>query len=43
MPGFYQIVTSLTQGFAQQARKEEYIDYHEDEILNPEQFNVGLM
>jgi len=24
-------------------RKEEYIDYHEDELLDPEQFNVGLM
>ena len=22
---------------------EEYIDYHEDELLDPEQFNVGLM
>ena len=23
--------------------QEEYIDYHEDELLDPEQFNVGLM
>ncbi len=23
--------------------QEEYIDDHEDELLDPEQFNVGLM
>ena len=23
--------------------QEEYIDYHEDELLDPERFNVGLM
>ena len=23
--------------------QEEYIDYHEDELLDPEQFNVGLI
>jgi len=42
MPGSYPIITSF-QRICATGSQEEYIDYHEDELLDPEQFNVWLM